>query len=447
MSAWLTSPSGQLAIAAIGVALLIVLVVRWKVHAFLALLLVSVAVGLSAGMPAGKLLETLHTGMGSTLAGIAVIVGLGAILGQLLEAAGGVERLARGLLAGLGSRRAHWALGATGLIVAIPVFFDVALVILAPLALGLAQRAGRPLVVLALPLLAGLAVGHAFIPPTPGPVATAQLLGAPLSWVIVIGIIAGIPATVLAGPCYAAWLTRREPVCPVPPTTAPAEGEAVLPGLLRVAGLIVLPLVLIVGNTVAGQLLPEGGLRTALQFIGNPMFALLLTVFAAAYAFPVLRTPGKVMALANRALEPAGLVILVTGAGGVFKQVLVDSGIGKQLATVLTGAHLPVIVLAFLIAALIRIAQGSATVAMVTAGGIIAPLLDGTGLSSAQLACVVVAIAAGATVCSHVNDSGFWLVGRLFGWDERQTLRTWTVATTIAGLSGFAMAALLSVIV
>lgn len=438
-----------LLIAAGGVALLLALVIVLRWHAFVALLAVAVAVGLAAGMPPAKLLDSLKAGMAETLGFIAVVVGLGAILGQIVESAGGAERLARTLVARYGERHAGWALGATGLIVAIPVFFDVALVILAPLAIGLARRAGRPVMFYALPLLAGLAVGHAFIPPTPGPLAVAQILGADMGWVICMSLLCGIPAMICGGPAIAGIVSRGMPADA--PAADPADGpQAQLPSFWLVLGLICLPLLLIVGNTVSAASLPQGHvLRGVGGFVGHPFIALLISVLAAWYAFPALRAGGRdrLLRIADKALEPAGIVILVTGAGGVFKQVLIDSGVGKALAAALAGTHLPTMLLAFIIAALIRLAQGSATVAMITAAGIVAPLAKEGGTQGAALGLLTVAIASGASICSHVNDSGFWLVGRLFGLTEAQTLRSWSVATTVIALAGFAAAALLSLLV
>jgi Gnt-I system low-affinity gluconate transporter len=385
--------------------------------------------------------------MGSTLGFIAVVVGLGTMLGALLEFAGGVRAIAGSLLARAGAERAGWALSGTGMLVGVAVFFDVAFVILVPLIRPLCASSGRHPMYFATPLMAGLLVGHAFIPPTPGPIAVAELLRADLGWVIVMGLACGIPATIVAGPL----LARRYRSWPaLPPTSSSAAARPDDDGKVSIRlgealFAILLPLALIVGNTAGQRVLPEGGLRTTLEFIGHPFIALLLACLYAYLAFGVgRRVPAKrLQEIMTRSLEPAGVVVLVTGAGGVFKQVLMDSGVGDLLGAYFSQQAIPPILLAFALASLIRIAQGSATVAMITAAGLTAPILQHLMLSPAQTALVVIAIAAGASVVSHVNDSGFWLVNRYLNQTEAETLKSWTVISTVAGVTGFAMASLI----
>jgi Gnt-I system low-affinity gluconate transporter len=430
-----------------GIALLLVLILRFRLPAFMALLIVSAAVGLALGMPPSALLASITSGMGSTLGFIAVVVGLGTMLGALLEFAGGVRAIAGSLLARAGAERAGWALSGTGLLVGVAVFFDVAFVILVPLIRPLCASSGRHPMYFATPLMAGLLVGHAFIPPTPGPIAVAELLRADLGWVIVMGLACGIPATIVAGPL----LARRYRSWPaLPPTSSSAAARPDDDGKVSIRlgealFAILLPLALIVGNTVGQRVLPEGGLRTTLEFIGHPFIALLLACLYAYLAFGVgRRVPAKrLQEIMTRSLEPAGVVVLVTGAGGVFKQVLIDSGVGDLLGAYFSQQAIPPILLAFALASLIRIAQGSATVAMITAAGLTAPILQHLMLSPAQTALVVIAIAAGASVVSHVNDSGFWLVNRYLNQTEAETLKSWTVISTVAGVTGFAMASLI----
>jgi Gnt-I system low-affinity gluconate transporter len=369
------------------------------------------------------------------------------MLGALLEFAGGVRAIAGSLLARAGAERAGWALSGTGLLVGVAVFFDVAFVILVPLIRPLCASSGRHPMYFATPLMAGLLVGHAFIPPTPGPIAVAELLRADLGWVIVMGLACGIPATIVAGPL----LARRYRSWPaLPPTSSSAAARPDDDGKVSIRlgealFAILLPLALIVGNTVGQRVLPEGGLRTTLEFIGHPFIALLLACLYAYLAFGVgRRVPAKrLQEIMTRSLEPAGVVVLVTGAGGVFKQVLIDSGVGDLLGAYFSQQAIPPILLAFALASLIRIAQGSATVAMITAAGLTAPILQHLMLSPAQTALVVIAIAAGASVVSHVNDSGFWLVNRYLNQTEAETLKSWTVISTVAGVTGFAMASLI----
>ena len=438
-----------------GMALLLYLIIRVKLHAFVALLVGSLVIGVAAGMPLNDVLEAVTTGVGSTLAAIAVVVGLGAMFGRMLEASGGAEALAEALVRRFGADNAQWSLLAVGFIVAIPVFFDVAFIILVSVVYGLTEKTQRPIVYYALPLLAGLAVTHAFIPPTPGPIAVAGLLGADLGWVMLFGVLIGLPAAVVAGPLYAKWVVQRVP------DGVPAYMQAdqnddepqptrALPSVWLVAALIAVPLGLILGNTVAGSALADAHpLAVGLRFVGHPMVALLI---ATILCFWLLGTRAgysrqEIQEIASKALEPAGIVILVTSAGGVLKQVLIESGVGDVFANYLIASGLPPLLLAFVTAAAVRLMQGSATVAMLTAGGLVAALIGELEFSEPMLALVVIAIAAGATFASHVNDSGFWLVNRYLGLSVPDTLRTWTVTTTTIALVSIVLILLVSLFV
>ncbi|OAS82852.1 MULTISPECIES: GntP family permease [Metabacillus] len=428
-------------VALAGIFLLLFLVIRTKLHAFVALLLVSLIVGILAGMPLNEVVTSMQNGMGGTLGFVAVVVGLGAMFGQMLEVSGGAERLAQTLVKKFGEDKSQWALGITGFLVAIPVFFDVGFIILVPIVYGLAKKTGKSLLYYGIPLLAGLAVTHSFIPPTPGPIAVADLIGADLGWVILFGTIAGIPAMIIAGPIFAKYISKKlHVIVPDYMNLEDIEYDKELPSYKLIASLIMIPLVLILLNTVSGVLLEEGNIvRQIFTFLGHPFVALTI---ATLLTFTLLGTKRgysrqEVQDIATKALEPAGIIILVTGAGGVFKQVLIDSGVGEVLGDMMAGSALPPIALAFLIAAVVRVAQGSATVSMVTAAGLMAPLISILGLEGPVLGLLVIAIASGATVLSHVNDSGFWLVGRYFGLSVKDTLKSWTVMETIIGLVGF----------
>lgn len=438
------------AVPFLGILLLLLLVIRWRVAAFVALLLVSVFVGLGTNMPGSEIIASIRNGMGGTLGFVAVVVGLGAILGQLLEASGGVQCIAQAIIGKFGADRAQWGLGATGFIVAIPVFFDVAFIILIPLVYGLAQSTGRSLLYYAVPLLAGLAVTHTFVPPTPGPIAVADLLNADLGWVIIFGALAGIPSMILAGPMFGRYIAKRIHV-DVPDSfseqvTAPESSIS----FARVSTVILLPLVLIMLSTVTPIWFGSEHLVTRVfAFVGHPFVALLAATVLAMILLAQMDGFSKedILAIANKGLEPAGIVILITGAGGAFKQLLIDSGVGAALADMMADSSMPMVVLGFLIAALTRIAQGSATVAMITAAGLMAPLTAAQDLSPAMLALLVIAISSGATILSHVNDSGFWLVSRYLGMSEKDTLRSWTVLTSIIALTGLAATLIISLFI
>ena len=439
----------QILIVAAGIAALLLLILRFKLPAFVVLLIVSAGVGLALGMDTNAVIKSITNGMASTLGFIAVVVGLGSMFGALLEFSGGVRAIADNLLKRASETQASWALGSAGLLIGVPVFFDVAIIILAPLIHQLCLRTGRSPVYHAAPLLAGLLVGHAFIPPTPGPLAVAELIDADLGWVIGMGLMCGIPAMIVAGPL----LARRFQNIAVGRNIALSENTALVNEsstmtLKQALFAIVLPLALIVGNTAGQQLLPEGALRTTLAFVGHPFIALLLSCLYVYIVFGTMqRVPAdKLLNVMNRALEPAGMVVLVTGAGGVFKQILVDSGVGDLLGAFFSQQAIPPMLLAFVLAALIRIAQGSATVAMITSAGLVSPILQHLDLDQLHTALVVIAIASGASIASHVNDSGFWLVSRCLNLTEAETLRSWTVLSTVAAITGFATASLLAVL-
>jgi Gnt-I system low-affinity gluconate transporter len=433
-----------LLLVAVAVGLILLLVMRFQMHAFVALLLVSFFTALAAGIPPGDVIDVIQEGMGGTLGYIAVVVGLGAMFGELLRITGGAGQIARSLVRAFGRERIQWALGLTGFLVAIPVFFDVGLIILIPLVYTLTQRYGRSLLYYAIPLVAGLAATHAFIPPTPGPVAVAGIIGADLGWVILWGAIAGIPAIAIGGVIFGRYIANRIHV-DVPEYMLREEEEENqedkrVPNFALVVSIILVPLALILINTLSELVLPEDSLAgNVLNLIGHPFSALTIAVLLAFYVLGVRHgySREEVQGAAGKALEPVGLIILVTGAGGVFGEVLQESGIGDAIQSVMEASNLPIILLAFLAAVLVRVSLGSATVAMVTAAAIVAPAIEGAGYSAPLVGAIVIAIASGATVLSHVNDSGFWLVNRYLGMTEKHTLQSWTVMVTIVGLIGF----------
>ncbi len=440
-----------LALLALAVGVLLILVLVFRFHGFLALLAVSLLVAWVGGIAPLEVAGQIQQAMGGTLGYIAIVIGLGAIFGEMLQRSGGAEVIARRMLDRFGQDHAPMALGLTGLVVAIPVFFDVAFILFVPLLKTLSRRTGRPLIGFAIPLLAGLAVAHAFIPPTPGPVAVAGLLGADLGWVIVFGLVAGLPALWLAGVVFGSALARgplgsskaEDPLHEFSAEASGAEGadgeRENSPGFAEALGLVALPLVLILTATGSKVAMQEGPLRTALQVVGHPFVALLLTV-AAAWILLGRRcgwSRQQLETMAGRSLEPVGGILLLTGAGGVLGKMLLATGAGGVLAEGLSDSGLPLLLLGFVTALALRIAQGSATVSMVTAAGLIAPILEVDPVGGRTTAALVVAIAAGATACSHVNDSGFWLVSRYLGLTEKETLRSWTLMTAGVGGVGF----------
>ncbi|MEX1123292.1 MAG: gluconate:H+ symporter [Balneolales bacterium] len=442
-----------LLITVISVVLLLALVIRFKIHAFISLLLVSAFVGLAAGMPFDEVLTSIQDGMGGILGFIAIIVGLGTIIGKLLEVSGGAEALARNVTNVFGPKRTTWGLTLTGFIISIPVFLDVGFIILVPIVYALSKKTKKSTLHYAIPLLSGLAVTHAFIPPTPGPTAVAEIIGAPLGWVIIFGVITGIPAAFIAGPMFGKYIGNKIHVDP-PDFSEEAKDVVSADGkwdLYIILMVILLPLFLIVSATIfdvlqGREILPQDAYWINLiQFIGHPFSALAIATLVAGYFLGHKKgfTGQQVMQFSDKALAPAGLIILVTGAGGVFKQILDDSGVGQALADAIIAYHIAPIVLAYILAVVVRITQGSATVAMITAAGMVAPMVTQFDLSAPERALIVIAIAAGSTIMSHVNDSGFWLVNKYLGLSEKQTLQSWTVMETIISLVGFGMVMIL----
>ncbi len=427
----------------IGISLLLFLILRLKIQAFLALLIVCIVVGMIAGLPAIEILDTMKEGMGNTLGFVATVVGLGALFGGILEQSGGARRLASYMLGKMGEKRAPWAMVISGFAVAIPVFFDVAFIILVPVTYALSKRTGKSLLLYALPLLAGLAITHAFIPPTPGPIAVADILGADLGWVILFGFLAGIPAAILGGPVFARYISKRIHIAPGEFTDMDEKDAEDPPSAGLIIFIISVPIFLIVLSTLVNsdffpaEILPEG-LVYIITLIGHPFTALIIANLLAWYFIGVRRGMGKdfLLKVATKSFQAAGIIILLTGAGGAFKQILIATGAGEMIAGALDNSFFNPLLFGFLVALLVRVLQGSATVAMITAAGITAPILSGGLYSMPQISLIVIAIAAGASSFSHVNDSGFWLVGQYLGLTEKQTFSSWTLMTCIIAFAG-----------
>ncbi|MEM1126476.1 MAG: gluconate:H+ symporter, partial [Bacteroidota bacterium] len=433
-----------------GIVLLLVLIIKVRLNAFLSLLIASITIGLLGGVPPDEIAGVIGKGMGDTLAFVATIVGLGTLFGAILEHSGGARQLARFLLNRTGEERAPLALILSGFIVAIPVFFDVAFIILFPVIQALSRRLRKPLVVFALPLLAGIAITHSFIPPTPGPVAVADILQVDLGWMILLGLPVGLPTALLCGLVVAQRLTARfayEDDAPAPEVTPAQTADLVL--LTHVA--ILLPIGLMVMSAVlntlidAGTVAPFAGLDLLL-LIGHPFSALILATLFAVYVLGrrAQLTRDQLFEISNDALAPAGAIILITGAGGVLKEMLITTGIGALIAEQMATSSVSLLILAYVVSALVRVLQGSATIAMITGAGIVGPVLavlPDYGVVDTTL--IALAIAAGSVIASHVNDSGFWLVNRFLQQEVTDTLRTWTVLSTAISLCGFAMILLL----
>ena len=451
---WLqTSTTGLLLLCAAAIAVLLVLIIKVKLEPFIALFIsgmgLAVVAGLSVEEMVGSALSAsesvLELGFGGVLGHIALIIGLGTVLGSLLERSGGADVLMARLIGVFGTRGTPVAMGLVGLIFGIPVFFDIGVFVLAPLIYVAAHRGGRTLVLYALPVLAGLSMTHAFLPPHPGPTALAGLLDVDLGWLIIMGLLCGLPAFAAAGIVFPLWVARRVDVA-VPDDFLVGEKEAEEhpqgPISLRlVLTVIAVPLLLILSATFGTLILDPGRLLSFLTFIGNPAVALTVAVLLAYWLLGIRRgtTREEISEITGNSLRPVGMILLVVGAGAFFGAVISATGVGDALAGALSDAGLPVLVLAYVISCGLRIAQGSATVAIVTTGGIVGPIL-GADYGQAELAVIAVAIAAGSIVLSHVNDGGFWIVSRYFNLSVKETLMTWTVLETVLSVAGFAAA-------
>ncbi|MFD8102439.1 GntP family permease [Nocardia fluminea] len=471
---WLrTTTPGLLVLCGLAIAVLLIAIIKVKLEPFVALLLTGLLLALAAGLPIAQIVGTplkageslLETGFGGILGHIAVIIGLGTVLGAILERSGGADVLTDKLLKMFGEKGAPVAMGLLGLIFGIPVFFDIGIFVLAPLVYVAAKRGGRSLVLYAMPMLAGLSMTHAFLPPHPGPVALGGLLGVSLGWLILMGFVCGIPGFLAAGIVWGTYIGKRVQVSvpeefvplepePEPEVSGGSGGTAVIttspPSVALIGGIIAIPLVLILGATFGYQLLDKDStLLQVLTFFGTPAVALLITVLVAFYLLGIRRgsTVQELSTITAESLKPVGMVLLVVGAGAFFGKVISATGIGTALADTMSAAGLPIIVLAYLISCGLRIAQGSATVAIVTTGGIVAPLVAEQGYSQMSIALIAMAIAAGSIILSHVNDGGFWIIAKYFNMTVKQTLQTWTVLETILSVVSFAVAALLFSIV
>ena len=441
------NPTRLVVAAIVGLAILLVLIIKFKIQAMIAILVGALAIGLISGMPADTIITAVNDGIGNTLKGIALLVGLGSMFGAILEISGVAQTLAVTMVKWFGDKKAAWALGITGLIIAMPVFFDAGLIILIPLAFSLAKRTNRSSLFYAIPLLAGLAVGHAFIPPTPGPVLVATMLGVDLGWVILVGVACGIFSMIVAGPVWGAICGKKYYI-PVPEHVANQEDidESKLPNFWTIVGIILIPLVLIILDSVSGVVPALAFLQPIFSFLGEPFVALLIATIVAMLLLGVKHgyNTEELEKIMTKSLEPTGMILLVTACGGVLRYVLQYSGLGDVIGNAVAEMSLPLVVLAFIVAALVRVCVGSATVAMTMAAGIVAAIPGIAELSPLYLACVTAAVAGGATVCSHFNDSGFWLVKSLVGMDEKTTLKTWTIMETLVGTTGFVVALIIS---
>ena len=475
---------GQLVLAALlGIAVVVLLISWLQVHPFLALIAGSAVVGLVGGLGAAKTIKSFTTGTGTTLGGVGVLVALGAMIGGLLTDSGGANRVVEAVASRVGPRAMPWAMAAVAALIGIPLFFEVGVVLLVPIVLLVAARARLPVLAIGIPALAGLSVLHGFVPPHPGPLAAITSLKADLGLVLLFGLITSIPAVIIAGPLFARLATRWVPkaapsdrevaaamgaldgasgsaadthhprehdkpgtATPDSPRLAEREGRRVSAG--AAVGVVLTPVVLMLLRAVAEIALPSGNaLRGVLDVIGDPTVALLAGVVLGMLllGLPAGMDRRGLSDSVGGALPGIAGILLIVGAGGGFKQVLVDAGVGTLIGAWASAMALSPLVLGWLVAVGIRVATGSATVATITAAGIVAPLA--AGLSPSTVALLALAIGAGSLFFSHVNDAGFWLVKQYFGLTVGETIKSWSIMETLISVVGLVTVLLLSAVV
>jgi gluconate transporter len=447
MQEFVAEPARLIAAAIFGIVVLLVLIMRFKLQAIIAILISAMVIGIGAGMPFPMIVSTMNKGIGETMKGIALLVGIGSMFGAMLEVSGGAQRIANTLIKKFGESKAAWALGVTGVVVAVPVFFDAGLIILIPLAFSIAKKTGKSVMYYVIPLLAGLAVGHAFIPPTPGPVLVAAMLKVDLGYVIAVGLVTGFIAMVVAGIVFGKYCGGKFNI-PVPKHyDTPTIAEDKMPAFGAIVGIIAIPLVLILLNTVSGVVPAMHTLRPVLSFLGTPFIALIIATVVTMLLLGLKHGYSRVQLekIMTASLAPTGMIMLVTAGGGVLRFMLSDSGMGEIIGNAVAQSPLPLILVAFVVAGLVRISVGSATVSMTMAAGIMASMPEVATLSQLHLAAMTAAIAGGGTIMSHVNDSGFWLVKSLLEIDEKTTFKTWTMMETIIGFVGLGCALVIGI--
>ncbi len=442
-----------LGIAAAGIALILLLIIKFKLHAFVTLVLVSVLTAIVAGIPMGSLYDVVMGGFRSTLGDVGILVGLGAMLGKLIEHSGGAQVLADSMINKFGEKRAPLALGVAALFLGFPMFFDAGLVVMLPIIFAVAARLGGPILLYAFPTAVAFSVMHVFVPPHPGPVAASTFFGTNLGLLIIFGIIIALPTFYVTGYLWGKYVSKKYNFTTIAGAIFDTEVDEVKnpPKVGTVIAMLLLPMLLIFLNTgvdfatKAGMIQGDEAWAQTFTMLGKSGIALLIAVLV---AIPVLGTSRGTSGTAlekllDSSIGPIASVVFITGAGGMYGGVLRSSGIGDAVADLMSDLGIPVIFAVYLVAVILRIAQGSATVALTTAAGLMAPAVLAGGYSDLQIVAITLACAAGSVFASHVNDSGFWLVGRLFGMDVSTTLRTWTIQQALESVMVFVLAALM----
>ncbi|GGR13951.1 GntP family permease [Streptomyces aurantiogriseus] len=452
----------QLGIAVLaGIAVIVLLITKFKLHAFLALTIGSLALGAFAGAPLDKAIASFTTGLGSTVAGVGVLIALGAILGKLLADSGGADQIVDTILAKAGGRSMPWAMVLIASVIGLPLFFEVGVVLLIPVVLMVAKRGNFSLMRIGIPALAGLSVMHGLVPPHPGPLVAIDAVDADLGVTLALGVLVAIPTVVIAGPLFSRFAARWVDVpapermlsstggSPQTPAQRPSEELEKRPAFGATLVTILLPVVLMLAKALVDIVIddPENTVQRVFDVVGSPLIALLAAVIVGIFTLgrPAGFSKERISQLVEKGLAPIAGILLIVGAGGGFKQTLIDSGVGQMVLDISKDWSIPALLLAWLIAVAIRLATGSATVATISAAGLVAPLA--ADMSTTHTALLVLAIGAGSLFFSHVNDAGFWLVKEYFGLSVGQTIKTWSVMETIISVVAGGVVLLLSLII
>ncbi|MFJ5556484.1 gluconate:H+ symporter [Streptomyces sp. NPDC093250] len=442
----------QLGIAVLaGIAVIVLLITKFKLHAFLSLTIGTLALGAFAGAPLDKVIASFSAGLGSTVAGVGVLIALGAILGKMLADSGGADQIVDTILAKASGRTMPWEMVLIASVIGLPLFFEVGVVLLIPVVLMVAKRGNYSLMRIGIPALAGLSVMHGLVPPHPGPLVAIDAVGANLGVTLALGVLVAIPTVVIAGPLFskyaARWVDVPAPERMIP--QRPSEDLEKRPGFGPTLATILLPVVLMLAKALVDIVIddPENSVQRVFDVIGSPLIALLAAVLAGIFTLgvPAGFSRERISSLVEKGLAPIAGILLIVGAGGGFKQTLIDTGVGQMVLDISKDWSIPALLLAWLIAVAIRLATGSATVATVSAAGLVAPLA--ADMSTTHAALLVLAIGAGSLFFSHVNDAGFWLVKEYFGLNVGQTIKTWSIMETIISVVAGGFVLLLSLII
>ena len=431
---------------------LIVLITRFKVHPFIALIIAAGFLGLTSGMPVDKIIKAFQDGFGGVLGFVGIILALGTMLGKMMADSGGADQIAQTLVRAFGKEKVQWAMMFAAFLVGIPLFFEIGFVLLIPLVFIVARRTGVSLIKIGIPLLAGLSAVHGLVPPHPGPLLAIGVFGADIGKTILYGLIVALPTAIIAGPLYGSFIAKYIPGNPsqelVDQLASEQPESKTLPSFSITLITVLLPVFLMLLKTFADVALPDGHvIRNWMDMIGHPITALLLALLLSLYTFGHRQGIGskQILKLLDASLAPTAAIILIIGAGGGFKQMLVTSGVGDVIGHMAVTAQINPILLAWLVAAVIRVATGSATVATITGAGIVVPVVGMIPGVNREL--LVLATGEGSLVLSHVNDAGFWLVKQYFNMTVAETFKTWTAMETILSVVALGFIMLLSLVV